>query len=215
MGDRAGKVGIWEASSGHCRHVLEGPGSAVEWLHWHPRGDLILAGSEDFTAWLWNAQTGAFMTVSTSPLPGPRKTCASSACLALVAARPGHWASFALDLWCCCLTTRSRQTPAGAGLQRALRGGALRPVCPGWQDGGDRRRRERRDAARVGPQDRDLLRHHPGRPLPHSRCAALCHTLCCSHAVVTQLPLRQQCFNDIVLEPHSATLQHKRDISKV
>ena len=70
--DFAGRVGIWESSSGQCRHVLEGPDGAIEWLHWHPRGDLILAGSEDFTAWLWNAQTGAFMTVcNTLPCQAP------------------------------------------------------------------------------------------------------------------------------------------------
>ena len=59
----AGRVGVWEAGSGKCRHVLEGPDGAIEWLDWHPRGDLILAGSEDFTTWLWNAQTGVFMAV--------------------------------------------------------------------------------------------------------------------------------------------------------
>ncbi len=57
----AGRVGIWNTATGGCRHSLEGPGGAVEWVDWHPRGDLILAGAEDFTAWLWNAQSGACM----------------------------------------------------------------------------------------------------------------------------------------------------------
>ena len=59
----AGRVGVWEANSGRCMHVLEGPNDAIGWLDWHPRGDLILAGSEDFTIWLWNARTGACMAV--------------------------------------------------------------------------------------------------------------------------------------------------------
>jgi WD40 repeat protein len=59
----AGKVGIWDSATGHCAHMLDGPGGAIEWLRWHPKGDVILAGSDDFTAWLWNAQTGACMQV--------------------------------------------------------------------------------------------------------------------------------------------------------
>lgn len=59
----AGKVGIWDSATGHCAHMLEGPGGAIEWLRWHPKGDVILAGSDDFTAWLWNAQTGTCMQV--------------------------------------------------------------------------------------------------------------------------------------------------------
>ena len=88
-GDCAGKVGIWESSSVRCRHVLEGPDGAVEWLHWHPRGDLILAGSEDFTAWLWNAQTGAFMTACTSPLPAPQELCVFTQHTAWLRLQPG------------------------------------------------------------------------------------------------------------------------------
>lgn len=59
----AGKVGIWDTSTGQCKHMLEGPGGAIEWAQWHPKGDVILAGSDDFTAWLWNAQTGTCMQV--------------------------------------------------------------------------------------------------------------------------------------------------------
>ena len=60
----SGRVSIWESSSGRCVHSLEGPGESVEWVAWHPRGDVILAGSEDFTAWMWNAQSGDMMQVS-------------------------------------------------------------------------------------------------------------------------------------------------------
>jgi WD40 repeat protein len=59
----AGKVGVWDSATGHCAHMLEGPGGTIEWLRWHPKGDVILAGSDDFTAWLWNAQTGTCMQV--------------------------------------------------------------------------------------------------------------------------------------------------------
>ncbi len=59
----AGRVFVWDAASAEQRQGLEGPGEAVNWLQWHPRGNVLLAGSEDFTAWLWNAQTGACMHV--------------------------------------------------------------------------------------------------------------------------------------------------------
>ena len=58
-----GRVGIWDTSTGQCKHMLEGPGGSIEWAQWHPKGDVILAGSDDFTAWLWNAQTGTCMQV--------------------------------------------------------------------------------------------------------------------------------------------------------
>ncbi|DBA96558.1 TPA: hypothetical protein ACH3X1_015429 [Trebouxia sp. C0004] len=59
----SGRVSIWESTSGRCTHTLEGPGEAIEWVSWHPRGDVVLAGSEDFTAWMWHAQSGDMMQV--------------------------------------------------------------------------------------------------------------------------------------------------------
>ena len=43
--------------------ALEGPGEEVLWVAWHPKGQVVLAGSADFTAWMWLAQTGACMQV--------------------------------------------------------------------------------------------------------------------------------------------------------
>ena len=43
---------------------LDGP-SEVSWLRWHPRGSIVVAGSEDGTIWMWNAQTGQCMNVFT------------------------------------------------------------------------------------------------------------------------------------------------------
>lgn len=37
--------------------------SMGQWVKWHPRGHLVLAGSDDMTAWLWNADTAACMAV--------------------------------------------------------------------------------------------------------------------------------------------------------
>lgn len=36
-----------------------------QWLKWHPRGHLILTGSEDGIVWLWNADKGASLNMFT------------------------------------------------------------------------------------------------------------------------------------------------------
>lgn len=64
-GGMDGRVKVWEAASGRCIQTLEGPGEAVEWVRWHPKGNVVLAGAADFTAWMWLAQTGACMQVGT------------------------------------------------------------------------------------------------------------------------------------------------------
>lgn len=56
-------VRVWRVSDGSCVQTLEGPGDGVEWLTWHPKGDVVLAGSEDFTLWMWLAQSGNCMQV--------------------------------------------------------------------------------------------------------------------------------------------------------
>lgn len=43
------------------REPLDGPGDAIHFLHWHPRGPLLLAGSADCVCYMWNAAKAAFM----------------------------------------------------------------------------------------------------------------------------------------------------------
>ena len=43
----------------------------MEWLAWHPRGDVLLAGSEDFTAWMWNASLGTCMQARSCSVTAP------------------------------------------------------------------------------------------------------------------------------------------------
>lgn len=80
-----GLIQIWDIQSGNLKCSLEGPGMGIEvnllctfkniilcshllkidyefpsqWIRWHPRGHLVLAGSEDSTIWMWNADKGA------------------------------------------------------------------------------------------------------------------------------------------------------------
>jgi angio-associated migratory cell protein len=55
---------VWDAATGAHVHDLEGPGGAIEWVAWHPKGSVLLAGSDDMTAWMWLAGTGQCMQAS-------------------------------------------------------------------------------------------------------------------------------------------------------
>ncbi|KAG1659219.1 hypothetical protein FOA52_008988 [Chlamydomonas sp. UWO 241] len=62
-GGMEGCVKVWDVKSGDLVSTLDGPGGSVDWVTWHPKGDVVLAGSEDFTMWMWSAQTGTCMQV--------------------------------------------------------------------------------------------------------------------------------------------------------
>ncbi|OWM65753.1 hypothetical protein CDL15_Pgr015177 [Punica granatum] len=50
-----GFIQIRNVSLGNVKGTLEGSYGGIEWVKWHPRGPLVLAGSEDATVWMWNA----------------------------------------------------------------------------------------------------------------------------------------------------------------
>ena len=60
---KTGTVKIWDSSNGNLVQSLEGPGEAVNWIDWHPKGDVVLAGSEDYSVWMWGARIGQCMQV--------------------------------------------------------------------------------------------------------------------------------------------------------
>lgn len=35
----------------------------LQWVKWHPRGHLVLAGSEDCSVWMWNADKGTYLNM--------------------------------------------------------------------------------------------------------------------------------------------------------
>lgn len=57
-----GKVTILDATSGEILRDLTGPGDSIDWLHWHPKGNVLLGGSGE-CAWMWNAKNGTCMNV--------------------------------------------------------------------------------------------------------------------------------------------------------
>lgn len=56
---------VWRVADGQLMHSLEGSGGALQWVTWHPRGDVVVAGTDDFMVYMWNAMTGAVMQVFT------------------------------------------------------------------------------------------------------------------------------------------------------
>jgi hypothetical protein len=57
-------------ADGSLLRSLEGPGEGIEWVCWHPKGDVVLAGSEDCSMWMWLAQSGNCMQVGPGRLVG-------------------------------------------------------------------------------------------------------------------------------------------------
>ncbi|GFY96488.1 transducin family protein [Actinidia rufa] len=51
-----GLVQIWDINSGNLKCMLEGPGAGIEDI-------LVLAGSEDSTVWMWNADKSAYLNM--------------------------------------------------------------------------------------------------------------------------------------------------------
>lgn len=59
-----GTVRVWSADgTGQLIAALEGPSQGVTWLAWHTRGAVLLAGSEDATAWMWKLPEGNVMQI--------------------------------------------------------------------------------------------------------------------------------------------------------
>ncbi|GAA5910029.1 hypothetical protein JCM6882_008432 [Rhodosporidiobolus microsporus] len=66
----------WEECGWELAVALEGP-DEVNWIDWHPKGNVLLAGGADGTVWVWNLPKGDTMHVlagHTSPVTCGRFT---------------------------------------------------------------------------------------------------------------------------------------------
>ncbi|KAG9287642.1 hypothetical protein G9A89_023992 [Geosiphon pyriformis] len=61
-GGMDGQVRVWKVDTGELIKSLEGP-DEVMWLNWHPKGNLLIAGSNDSTIWMWQIPKGNVMNV--------------------------------------------------------------------------------------------------------------------------------------------------------
>ncbi|GAA6013333.1 hypothetical protein JCM10207_000858 [Rhodosporidiobolus poonsookiae] len=53
----------WEECGWELAQSLEGPADEVNWIDWHPKGNVLLAGGADGTVWVWNLPKGDTMHV--------------------------------------------------------------------------------------------------------------------------------------------------------
>jgi WD40 repeat protein len=61
-GGMDGKVKVWKVENGEIILSLEGPDETM-WLDWHPKGNILLAGANDGTIWMWQIPSGNCMNV--------------------------------------------------------------------------------------------------------------------------------------------------------
>ncbi|KAF7725007.1 hypothetical protein EC973_000500 [Apophysomyces ossiformis] len=57
-----GKVRVWKTHTGEFCAAAEGPDDIV-WIDWHPKGNILLAGAQDSTIWMWAMPSGKFMNI--------------------------------------------------------------------------------------------------------------------------------------------------------
>ncbi|KAF9598424.1 hypothetical protein IFM89_027857 [Coptis chinensis] len=69
-GRRLGNVVVLDGEDGEEPGIfmLDGAdifrsGGGIEWVRWHPRGYVVLAGSEDSIAWMWNGDKNVFLNM--------------------------------------------------------------------------------------------------------------------------------------------------------
>ncbi|CAL5335568.1 unnamed protein product [Camellia sinensis] len=58
-----GLAQMGDINSGNLKCTLDGHNGGIEWIRWHPKGHLVLAGSEDSIVWMWNADKSAYLNI--------------------------------------------------------------------------------------------------------------------------------------------------------
>ncbi|RKO87112.1 WD40-repeat-containing domain protein [Blyttiomyces helicus] len=57
-----GKVVVSRVATGEHVTTLVGP-AEINWIDWHPKGNVLIAGSEDSSVWMWQVPSGDCMQV--------------------------------------------------------------------------------------------------------------------------------------------------------
>ncbi|KAJ1945477.1 60S ribosomal subunit assembly or modification protein, partial [Linderina macrospora] len=61
-GGMDGKINVYKSGQTEKCAVLEGP-DEIQWINWHPKGNVLLAGANDTSMWMWSLPNGDFMNV--------------------------------------------------------------------------------------------------------------------------------------------------------
>jgi WD40 repeat protein len=129
-GVSAGQVIIWDASSGSLIRALEGPDEGIMWLQWHPRGPILIAGSEDFTCWMWNAEKNKSSQVGhyQQTLPACRRASCSSIQFRASDLIPNKYRPVSLSV----VVNKSIRSPMNVVLLQWVRNSLMNEVLLQW-----------------------------------------------------------------------------------
>lgn len=58
-----GTISVCQSKDGSLVQPVEGPGGGVEAINWHPKGPVLVGGSEDYNAYIFSAKKGDCMAV--------------------------------------------------------------------------------------------------------------------------------------------------------
>ncbi|KAJ2798235.1 60S ribosomal subunit assembly or modification protein [Coemansia helicoidea] len=61
-GGMDGKINVYSVDDRRRCAQLDGP-DEVQWMDWHPKGNVLLAGANDGSLWMWSLPAGSFMSV--------------------------------------------------------------------------------------------------------------------------------------------------------
>ena len=56
-------VQVWATEDGKLKHTLEGPSDDLEWMQWHPKGNVVACGGADTTVWIYDTIRGECLNV--------------------------------------------------------------------------------------------------------------------------------------------------------
>eukprot|EP01138_Halocafeteria_seosinensis_P008921 gb/GECG01009118.1/.p1 GENE.gb/GECG01009118.1/~~gb/GECG01009118.1/.p1 ORF type:complete len:284 (+),score=29.29 gb/GECG01009118.1/:1-852(+) len=54
---------VWSTENGKLIHTLEGPSDDLEWMRWHPKGNVLACGGADTTVWIYDTIKGQCINV--------------------------------------------------------------------------------------------------------------------------------------------------------
>lgn len=55
-------VRIWNAEKDfELKCTLEGPSEDINFIEWHPKGNVVILGGKDYMIWMFNGQNGQYL----------------------------------------------------------------------------------------------------------------------------------------------------------
>ena len=59
-------IRVWSVEKDfELKTTLEGPSDDLNFLEWHPKGNVLLTGGKDYMVWMFNGVSGEFLSCFT------------------------------------------------------------------------------------------------------------------------------------------------------